>query len=377
MNDILRGLFRDLVRRCQVLRLHLEHHTHHPDVQAYAAEILDFIAQIEDETAELMTNPILGTPRLQANYLRDFRLRAQLIRLLESFPVPAILTYGQSEHYFFTLITEIARQIQYPFSVPIVSSWSKDYYWAQPAFNLLGVPALEEHSLLGLPDLLHEKGHFILRQREKDLLERFRRQLKTHFARERRRARDIQKPPQYDLILDRIQKQWSDEWVVEFACDMIATYLVGPAYGWANLRLCSTMSNDIFRPGPDDAEAVHPADDARVWGIVKMLELLGLQIDACEIKRVWDDYAALAGHQPPPDYELCYPMSLLEKLAQSVIRGCATLQLKAYTEQVATVGEINIPILLNQAWKEFLEKPDIYPEWEEQALKKLRLALNL
>lgn len=170
MDNFLRGLFYDLVRRCQVLRSLLKDKEHHPDVTGYAIQILDWIAQIEGEIAELMADPTLGTLPLLANNLRDYRLRAQWIKLLEWFPVPAVLHYGPSDHYFFTLISRVAGQIDHPLPVPVVSALSKDYYWSQPLFNLIGVPALEEHSLLGLPDMFHELGHILIRKQRAELL---------------------------------------------------------------------------------------------------------------------------------------------------------------------------------------------------------------
>jgi len=378
IGDFLRGLFYDLVHRCQVLRSLLEHREHHPDVTGYAIQILDWIAQIEGEIAELMADPTLGTPPLLVNNLRDYRLRAQLIKLLEWFPVPAVLRYGPSDHYFFTLTSRVASQINYPLPVPIVFAFSKDYYWSQPLFNLIGVPALEEHSLLGLPDMFHEMGHLLIRERRDELLGRFQEELRAHFATEKQRVRDKQKPPEYEVILERVQEQWIDTWMAEFASDMMATYLVGPAYGWANLRLCSSsLSDDVFRPGPDDVEATHPSDDARLRGIVNMLDVLDLETDARQIEQRWGDYVTLTGHNAPQDYALCYPPSLLEHLAQLVYQECTSIGLKAYTEQPPASGDTNILILINDAWNEFLMKPDEYLQWEEEHLAELRRGLGV
>ena len=378
MGDFLRGLFYDLVRRCQVLRSLLEHREHHPDVTGYAIQILDWIAQIEGEIVGLMADPTLGTPPLLANNLRDYRLRAQLIKLLEWFPVPAILCYGPSDHYFFTLMTATTSQINYPFPLPIVSALNKGYYWSKPEFNLLGAPVLEGHSLLGLPDLFHELGHVVVHQRGDDLLGQFEGELRAHFATERQRVHDEQKPPEYEIILEQIQEQWIDAWMIEFASDMIATYLVGPAYGWANLRLCSSsLSDDVFRPGPDDVGATHPSDDARLQGIVKILNLSGLEADVRQIERRWDDYVTLTGHNVPQDYALCYPPVLSERLTQLVYHGCTGLGLRVFTEQASTSGDINIPMLVNDAWKEFLTRPDKYPQWEESRLAELKRSLGV
>jgi hypothetical protein len=53
------------------------------------------------------------------------------------------------------------------------------------------------------------------------------------------------------------------------------------------------------------------------------------------------------------------------------------LGLTAFTEQVSTPGEINIPMLVNDAWKEFLTRPDKYPQWEESRLAELKRSFGV
>ena len=373
METFLRGSYHDLLRRCEVLRSMLKSKGYHPDVADYAGQILDLISKTEIEVTHLLADPSLGSEKMLANNLGAYRLRAQFIKLLEWYPVAAILSYGESDHYFFGLVSRIANQINYPFPIPIVSALSKGYYWSQPLFNLIGVPALEEHSLLGLPDLLHEMGHLIIGLRKAVLLGGFGKELKAHFAREKQSVRDGQKPPEYEEMIEDAEQQWSDEWTAEFASDMIATYLVGPAYAWANLRLCSSsLSDNVFEPGPDDLHGTHPSDDARMTGIVQMLAQSKMQATAASLGEKWEEYVRLTGHVRPPDYAFCYPVSLLEKLADCVFRGCTQLKLKPFSKQEAsTEGDINIPILINGAWDEFSSNPLEYPKWEEARLDEL------
>lgn len=377
MKDVLYGLFYDLKQRCQVLRMLLEQHQCHSDVVAYRAEVLEWIAQVEDEIEGLMKDPSLREDSLLANNLQNYRLRAQTVKIFEWYPVPIILRYGPSDHYFFAFMEQSIDEIKYPFPTPIVSTSSSEYYVSYPDFNLIRGPVLEEYSLLGLPDLFHELGHILVNRQRNEILSRFDRDLKNHFNSERQRIRAAQRPPEYEEIIESIQQQWIDEWTVEFTCDMIACYLVGPSYGWANLRLCaSSLSDNVFWPGPDDVASTHPSDDARVKGIVEILNLIGSEVDAAQIKQRWDDYVSLTGHNPPSDYALCYPTPLLKKLARYVLRGCKELGLKAFSEQESRSGSTSISNLLNNAWKEFFARPHEYPIWEQHQLAELRLTLD-
>src|SRR5438552_15917975 len=80
-------------------------------------------------------------------------------------------------------------------------------------------------------------------------------------------------------------------WHVKFACDMVATYRCGPAYGLANLRLSAT------RGDPYQDSGTHPADDARKTGIECILKLAGENAAATrsEERRVGKERRARGG----------------------------------------------------------------------------------
>src|SRR5438552_18681764 len=82
-------------------------------------------------------------------------------------------------------------------------------------------------------------------------------------------------------------------WHVKFACDMVATYRCGPAYGLANLRLSAT------RGDPYQDSGTHPADDARKTGIECVLRLAGETAAASEIDRMWQDLKRLSTSVQP------------------------------------------------------------------------------
>jgi hypothetical protein len=99
---------------------------------------------------------------------------------------------------------------------------------------------------------------------------------------------------------------WTGSWHVEFACDMVATYWCGPAYGLANLRLSAT------RGDPYQDSATHPADDARRAGIECILKLAGDGKAAAEIDHLWQDLKMLSPSVQPPGYAKRYSTRLLE-----------------------------------------------------------------
>jgi hypothetical protein len=377
MKDVLYGLFHDLRQRCRLLRALLEQRACHADVEDYRAEIIEMIALVEEEVERVMSDPAFGAASIIANNLQDYRLSSHMIKLLEWYPVPAILHYGPSDHYFRILMSQALVEMAYPFSLPVISMSKDDYYSSYALFSLIMGPLLEEYSLLGLPDLFHELGHLILDRERLRFLGRFDSELKKYFARERRGVRIAQKPPTYEEIIKEIQQQWIDTWSVEFVCDMIATYLVGAAYGWAHLRLCaSSPSDNVYEPGPENLNSTHPSDHARLQGIVEMLLLLNEKEETAHLRSRWNEYLSLTGDNPPQDYALCYPNQMLKKLAQYVYDGCKALGLKPLSEQVPLSGGQTVSHSLNEAWREFLANPQQYPIWEEARLVEMRVNLE-
>ncbi len=61
--------------------------------------------------------------------------------------------------------------------------------------------------------------------------------------------------------------------------------------------------------------AYHPADEARLRGIIAVLEQMGAAEAVDRIISLWDNYLTVCGETLPSDYDVCYPQSLIEFLA--------------------------------------------------------------
>jgi hypothetical protein len=222
--------------------------------------------------------------------------------------------------------------------------------------------------LLSQPDLCHELGHILLLAYRPLFVEDFLQALDKYIQEEQRRVENEQRPLHYRTLYDLLLEQWKDAWLLEFAADMIATYLVGPAFGWQHLRLCTGNSQATYHPSLDDT-AEHPADEARLRGIVAVLEQVGALEARDQIKELWENYLVVCGERLPPDYEVCYPQFLIELLAQRVVEVCRSLGLQGFDYANASHGDI--PSLLNEAWERFLANPQTYADWEHTQLEAL------
>ena len=289
------------------------------------------------------------------------------------FRYQVIINYGPAEHYFNKKIKRIYDEIKNSQTPPLITtiSNSESYYWAHPYFAIIAVPLGEERNLLNLPDLYHEICHFIYKQFASFLIGNFHDVIQKYFDDEIERVLEEHRAPRYIAFYrDKLQK-WHNGWIEEFTCDLVATYLVGPAYAWTNLKL-STISSGNDRIYIDSPS--HPSDEARMRAILQMLHITGQGANAMEIKKSWDKFLIATSNPVPPDYKYIFPNHLLEQLAENVLAGCQAIGLAEYEAQVLEFGT-PVSKILNDAWDILLKDQEAYDSWEINAIETIKKQL--
>jgi hypothetical protein len=342
-------------------------------VDAYALTLWRQVEELRREVDQLLQDPALGNPYLLPRQLQVYKRLAEQFQAFEAYPLPVVQRFNADDQRMTALCALLLQQSSIPLSPPpLVVAFSNSYYWTTPSFNLIFAGALEPGTLLGLPDLYHEVAHFLIERHLPLFAHPFLERLERFVLNEKRRAQMDQRPGGtgvYDVML----VQWRDYWVIEFVADMISTYLVGPAYAWQNLRLCSRSSDTLYLPSLGH-EHTHPADNARMTAITIMLDAIGQDAAASTVRKQWDDFAAVLGDSPasPGDYDLCYPPALLRSLAIDVIDACEQLGIRGVSDPVTFEGVVVLTELINAAWKLFLDDSATYAGWEQAK----RAALN-
>lgn len=367
----------DLHHRCsQLLKELSKIQTVPPEIEDYKEGIVGQLEKVGARISRLLADPAIKMPELAKNYLHDYKRLAEQVQYLEWSPVLAITRYSSQDRLATLMCRQIAQELNYPFAPPICVCLSSEHYWTRPNFNLIYVPALELFRLLGLPDLYHEIGHIILFRKRERILPPLVNTIDDYFAQEIRRISQEERPKGYEEELSVVKRMWKKEWVREFACDTFAAYLVGPAYGWANIRLCINVSDDLYAADPEEYHA-HPADAARAEGIRLMLEKIGCGGAANHVQMAWDDFMSLVGQTRPQEFHRRYPSILLEAVRDAVFQHCVDLGLRPYTQQAARQGDLNVTILLNDGWQRFNTQPDSYWSWEADQIISIKTALGL
>jgi hypothetical protein len=200
-----------------------------------------------------------------------------------------------------------------PLHPPVVSASSTSYYWTQPFFYLVCVPAGEPGSLLGLPDLAHELGHLLYPTEFRDCASEVALEVAQWFDNAARLA--VLNETGQAAGLRNAKHQWTESWLEEFFCDAFAAHLFGRAYGFQHVRLCVLRGSDPWTPGLGERNT-HPADEARLRVIVAiLLEETGRQ-GPRRVEALWYEFAAAHRGRKSPGYELCYPAELIELVAK-------------------------------------------------------------
>lgn len=251
---------------------------------------------------------------------------------------------------------------------PVIAtiSNSENYYWAHPVFEIIALPYGEENNLLNLPDLYHEIGHLICKQYPGIVDSKFNPLLHSYFAQEIDRSYDEKTHEHYVPFFKSKLKGWEEYWIEEFTCDMIATYLCGPAFAWANMKM-SALSNGANAIYTDSKS--HPSDESRMRAVFMMLNKTGFAYECKEISDSWEQFLQHTNNPKHPDYKYIFPDELLSRLADIVFDYCKGIDLATYQEQTAN-GRTPISKFINDAWQALREKPEEFDMLQKSMIEK-------
>jgi hypothetical protein len=374
MISFIKGVFYDLSFRISKMITDLENRKQnnllHSDIpDSFYQNTIKQLSGLRNEIQVITTSGDLDIESIASNNLIRYNTIFEKFQSIELFRYQVIINYGPAEHYFNKKIKRIYAEIKNSQTPPLVTtiSNSESYYWAHPYFAIIAVPLGEEKNLLNLPDLYHEICHFIYKHYAKYLIGNFLDTVQKYFDDEIERVIEEHRAARYiSFYRDKLQK-WLNGWIEEFTCDLVATFLVGPAYAWTNLKL-STISSGNDRIYIDNPS--HPSDEARMRAIFHMLDITGQGAVAVKIKDSWNKFLVATANPIPPDYKFIFPEHLLEQLANTVLEGCRAIGLNDYESQITEFGN-PISKILNDAWDVLLKDPSGFDAWEVDAINEI------
>lgn len=374
MISFVKGIFYDQSNKIQKMLDELQSPDIDPGVDpAFLARTLQMLESYAQEIEFLFDSGDLEIDTLASYHIIKYNTLNEKLVSLELFRYLVIVNYGEPEKYFRRKIARIYKEVNCLQKQPIVAtiSNSKEYYWAFPTNNVIAVPKGEEKNLLNLPDLYHEMGHLIYNQNENYLKGSIETTLNNYFAAEIRRVHAEHRAADLIPFFQEKNHYWIDSWVMEFTCDFIATYLVGPAYALTNLKLTtiSTGKGGVYKDSP-----THPSDEARMRAILHMLRITGHVNDEKEISKKWDEFLKRTKSPHVNNYNFIFPQFILEELANNVLKGCKAIYLRSYEDQVTLHGN-PVSKILNDAWAQLFHHPEDFEAWEQDRLAEIKASL--
>ncbi len=373
-------LFEELLPRIEQMRVSIRMDRLHSKVnQKFQQKTDELLINTKFQILEKLRTSDRLLPLTNFSFYRDYRAICDKLLEIEYHRVQVLKRFGASEYYFFNLIKAITqKEFKINVSVPMVTAIrsNKDYFWADVGYELIGVPNGEEWHLTSLPDLAHEISHFIIAyDGDKHWITGdIRPKISEFYSKEIIEVEDNSRRPR--ILLEKLpqwENNWKKKWLVEFACDMLAIYFVGPAYAWTNLKIAiADPPEDIYDPEKES----HPSHEARMRAINEMLIMLDMNNHIIPIKNAWDELLSLPPYQKRPDnYSLAFPDILLQNLAFNIYQGCQKFGYLSYPEQLEKMDN-PVSKVMNEAWDVLRNNPTKYPSWEKENIKTLHQKFN-
>ena len=375
MISFAKGMFFDLsfqaIKMIENLEIRKNTGVLHKDIpDLFYQKAISQLSNLLDEVQAIINSGDLELESIMSNNLVRYNTFHERFQAIELFQYEVIVKYGDAEHYFNNKIKRIYDEIQNVQVPPIVTtiSNSENYYWAHPYYSIIAVPFGEEAKLLNLPDLYHEICHLIYKQYSNSLIGNFKKDIKTFYEEEIIRVDDEGRSPELKTIFQETLQKWLAAWIEEFTCDLMATFLVGTAYAWTNLKL-STISSRYKRVYMHSES--HPSDEARMRAIFLMLTLNSQGDKAKTVNTSWDTFLKVTTNPMPDNYNFLFPDHLIDKLANYVFKGCKAIGLSNYDLQIQKFGN-PISKILNDSWNKLLDNPGEFKDWESKVIAEIK-----
>lgn len=330
------------------------------EVDAYRDKMKGLATHARKLINGLLSDPDIDDANYATNYFREYCHFARLLRGLEDLPLLVLKRFTDSDQIATDVMSAICSESGYPYSAPICSAISSQYFWTMPDMDLVFIPCLEPDHVLGLPDIYHELGHILLFREETRLVYPAYSIVDDYYDRLKDEGTRLNWPAASLEQVEEYQHNWRSSWLLEFASDLIATYLVGPSFGWCNIRTATNLGGELF-VGTDS----HPADDARAKAIGMMLAEIEFGESRKRIQQRWDELVKLAVESPSPRYELAYPDELLSKLTRFYRTECENLGLSQFATDAKDKPVRN---MIHDCWTQFRNNPETYGAFERALL---------
>ena len=233
-------------------------------------------------------------------------------------------------------------------------------------------PCIAQQGLRNLPIFFHEFGHLLYgcHQQEMDTL----------VNELQREIRDLLRPPverndEYERTReterDVIIHTWY-EWAQECFCDAVGFVMGGPSFVHVFSMYFRILGKSGYHlPRDELARSSHPVAWIRIHLLTDRARQMGYDAIATDLQEKWNEIATALG--VCEDYYGFYDSKFLPVIQQKLDDMLTETAPREFQESEVSNQEKESPFtfpvaLLNMAWQKFLDNPDGYRQWEENAI---------
>lgn len=238
--------------------------------------------------------------------------------------------------------------------------------------TIYGTPCTSQQGLRNLPIFFHEFGHLLYRlhQQEMDaLVNELQEEIKFLLRPlvERNDGYEQGQESERDIVVDT----WY-EWAQECFCDAVGFVMGGPSFTYAFSVYFRVLGwSEYHVPKGELAHRSHPVTWMRIQLLANRIRRIGHDLVANDLEEKWKQVAEVLGVRE--DYDGYYDPKFLPTIQQKIDDMLTETSPREFQESEVsnrdTESIFTSPIsLLNMAWQKFLDAPDNYREWEENAI---------
>ena len=234
-------------------------------------------------------------------------------------------------------------------------------------------PCTAQQGLRNLPIFFHEFGHLLYghHQQEMDaLVNELQREIRNLLRSPVERNNEYERTRETER--DIIVHTWY-EWAQECFCDAVGFVMGGPSFAYVfSMYFRILGKSGYYLPKEKLARSSHPVTWIRIHLLVDRARQMGYNTIATDLEEKWSQIAEALEVQTEDYYGFYDPkfLSVIQSKLDDMITETAPRQFQeseiSNQQQESTFTS---PVaMLNRAWQKFLDDPDGYREWEENAI---------
>ena len=341
------------------------------ELQSYIKQIIDKCNVLYQRVLDNLKYLEFGIANLSKEILSETELVTRAFYRLNGNQVSPILRARASDRLSLKFLLWLHATHSQMKSIPAAICDGEFSVWPiQP--TVYYTPCTAQQGLRNLPIFFHEFGHLLYgcHQQEMDALvnelqKEIRDILRPHVERndEYERTREMER--------DVIVHTWY-EWAQECFCDAVGFVMGGPSFAYVFSMYFRILGKSGYHlPREELARSSHPVAWIRIHLLVDRARLMGYNEVATDLERKWNEIATALG--VIEDYDGFYDPAFLPVIQQKLDDMLTETSPRQFQESEVPNQELESSLtspvaLLNRAWQKFIEDPDSYREWEEDAI---------